>query len=157
MITRCVRPAERLMTRHARASSLSLSALSGPRTRDSVSWRHRASPLDKEVLRFFLPPQPELTFVLFSTLGRSGPAACPLSTCTTAIHAVYRPAALATGHLVFCASSFGLPGVSSTQQGGEKDSTLPSTAPAPARGSAGPAPHRSHSPLQASPEDSQST
>ena len=35
---------------------------------------------------------------------------------------------------------------------GEKDSTLPPTAPAPARGPAGPARHRSHSPLQANPK-----
>ena len=102
-----------------------------------------------------LPPRPELTFVLFSALGRSGPATCPLSARTTAVHGVYRPAAFTTGHPVFCASPFGLPGVGSTQWG-EKDSTLPPTAPAPAHGPAGPARHHSHSPLQADPKGSRS-
>ena len=79
-------------------------------------------------------PRPELTFVLFSALGRSGPAACPLSARTTAVHGVYRPAALATGHPVFCASPFGLPGVGSTQRGGEgfdpaSNGSCPSTWP----------------------------
>ena len=100
------------------ASAPALSALSGPRSRDSISWRCRASPPDKEVLHFFSPPRPELTFVLFSALGRSGPTACPLSACTTTVHRVYRPAALATRHPIFSASSFGLPGVSSMQRGG---------------------------------------
>ena len=81
-----------------------------------------------------------------------GPPPAP-SAHTTAVHRVYRSAALTTGHPVFCASPFGLPGVSSTQWGGgEKDLTLPPTAPAPARGPARPARHRSCSPLHADPE-----
>ena len=66
------------------------------------------------------PPWPELTFVLLSALGRSGHAACPLSARTTTVHGVYRPTALATGHPVFCASPFELPGVGSTQRGGRR-------------------------------------
>ena len=77
------------------------------------------------------PPRPELTFVLFSTLGRSGPATCPLSTRTTAVHGVYRSATLTTGHPVFCVAR--LDSLESAQHsGGQRDSTLPSTAPAPA-------------------------
>ena len=74
---------------------------------------------ERYFVSFLPPPRPELTFILFSTLGRSGPAACPLSARTTAVHGVHRPATLTTGHPVFCPSSFGLPGVRSTQRGGE--------------------------------------
>ena len=103
-ITPSVRPAGHSTTRHAGASSPALSVLSGPRTRDSVSWRHRASPLNKEVLRFFLPP-PNQSLPLFSSLllVDLGPPPAP-SARTTAVRGVYRPAALATGHPVFCAS-----------------------------------------------------
>ena len=80
MITRCVHPAGHSMTRHARASSPALSVLSGPRTRDSISWRCRASPLDKEVLRFFLPSPdqslPSFSSLLSVDLGPP-PAPCP--------------------------------------------------------------------------------
>ena len=62
-ITPCVRPAGRSMTHLAGTSSPALSALSGPRIRDSVSWRHRASLPDKEVLRFFLPPPPTRAYL----------------------------------------------------------------------------------------------
>ena len=118
-ITPCVRPAGHSTTRHAGASLPALSALSGSRTRDSISWRCRASPPDKEVLHSFCPPATRvyLRSLLCSRYiwAHRLPPVCPHHRRPRGLQACR----LTTGHPVFCASPFGLPGVSSTQRWGE--------------------------------------